>query len=56
MLDRIKKLHPHKVSDTLSVNNVRLLVSTLARPLAEIARNQLVNMRLIDDKLAEVHN
>ena len=54
MLQRIEELRPHKVSDTLSVNNIRLLISTLARPLAELARNQLVNVRLIEEKLQEV--
>ncbi|CAG2176051.1 unnamed protein product, partial [Oppiella nova] len=37
LLDQIKSLHPHKVMDTLSLNNAKQNILLLTQPLADIA-------------------
>ena len=56
LFKKISQLETHKVEDTLSVNNIRKVVLAMARPLAEIAKNQIANAQLIDDKLKEVED
>lgn len=54
LFGRIAELEPHNVDETLSVNNIRSVILAMARPLAEIARNQMLNSRLIEEKIKEV--
>ena len=54
LFGRITELIPHDVDETLSVNNIRSVILAMARPLAEIARNQMLNSRLIEEKIKEV--
>lgn len=56
LFKKISELETHKVEDTLSVNNIRKVILAMARPLAEIAKNQIANAQLIDDKLKEVED
>ena len=54
LLKRITQLKPHRAQDTLSVNNIRSIVSSLARPLNEIAKTQATNVKIIEEKLQEL--
>lgn len=54
MLDKIQGLLAHQVEDTVNINNTRRLLVALARPLTEIAQNQIVNKRMMETKIKEV--
>lgn len=54
MLSNIVKIRPHQLVDTVSINNCRTAISALSQPLAEIYRNQAVNQRLMEEKMAKV--
>lgn len=56
LFKRIAELPSHKTEDTLSVNNIRKVILAMARPLAEIAKNQMTNAQLIDEKIKEVED
>src|ERR1044072_9770337 len=50
LLKHIMSCTPHKVKDTLSLNNARKLVILLAKPLAEIAQLIQTNISLFQDQ------
>ena len=47
-------LIPHKVQDTISVNEARRLIVTLTQPLAEIAQNIQDNIKVLDQRKQEI--
>ena len=38
LMDHVSTLHPHRVKDTVSINDVRRRILDLTKPLAEIAK------------------
>ena len=53
-LSTIARLSPHKMVDTVTVNNIRSVIIALGRPLAEIVRNQILNTKIMEEKQKEV--
>lgn len=56
LFKRISELPVHNVADTVSVNNIRAVILTMAKPMAEISRNQMMNLQLIDRKIKEIED
>lgn len=56
LFKKISELPIHNTEETLSINNIRQVILAMARPLAEIAKNQMTNTQLIDEKVKEVEN
>ena len=54
LLQYISSLEPHKVKNTLSLNDVRRLILELSRPLAEVSKAIEINIKLIEDKEKEI--
>ncbi|GBG82397.1 hypothetical protein CBR_g34773 [Chara braunii] len=53
LIDHILSLPPHKVQDTVSINEARRLILGLARPLGDISKVIQINKNLIEDKMSE---
>ena len=53
LISRIKQCAPHRVKDTVSLNEVRRLINELTRPIAEIARNIESNIAVAQDRMDE---
>ena len=49
-------MRPHEVSKTLSINNVRVAIMALSRPLAAITKSLLQNEGLLKQREKEVQN
>ncbi len=54
MIGHIATLIPHKVQDTVSINEARRLIIELSKPIADIAQNINVNLQVIEDKRKEL--
>lgn len=54
LLDYICQLDPHPVRDTVSVNEARRIILTLAKPMAEITSSIQSNIRAIEAKRSEL--
>lgn len=54
MIGHIATLIPHKVEDTVSINDARRLIIELSKPIADIAQNINVNLQVIQDKKHEL--
>lgn len=50
MLSYVSGLKPHKIQDTISINEARRLILNLSKPLALVAKNIDDNLRNIDRK------
>ncbi|KAJ6642504.1 hypothetical protein Bhyg_07455 [Pseudolycoriella hygida] len=50
MLAYIKSRKPHQVSETMSINEVRNTILTLARPMAKISDNIATNIRVAEEQ------
>ncbi|XP_037024786.1 uncharacterized protein LOC119066418 [Bradysia coprophila] len=50
MLNFIKCRKPHKVNDTMSINDARNTILTLARPMAKISDNIAANIRVAENQ------
>ena len=55
LMERVKTLRPHRVKNSLSVNDVRRRILQLDRPLTDLAQNIRENIRSIEDKTAELN-
>ncbi|GBG82394.1 hypothetical protein CBR_g34770 [Chara braunii] len=53
LMDHILSLTPHQVQDTVSVNEARRLILRLSRPLGDISRLIEMNIKVIDEKMAQ---
>jgi len=54
LIDYIKSLPPHKVKNTLSLNDARRLIVALSRPLAEITSTIQNNIGVVEQRRQEV--
>jgi len=54
MVNYIANLIPHRVQDTVSINDARRLILDLSKPMAEIAQNIDVNLQVIEDRQREL--
>ncbi len=54
LLRHIASLKPHKVKDTLTLNDARRLIVNLSRPIAEITKNIQININILEDKKNEI--
>ena len=54
LIDYISSLTPHKVKNTLSLNDARRLILELSRPLAEISSTIQNNIGVVDQRRLEV--
>lgn len=54
MIEYISRLQPHTIKNTLNLNNIRQLVMSLARPLAEINLNIQINKKLHQEYIVEL--
>lgn len=54
MIQYISTLIPHKVQNTVSINDARRLIIELSKPIADIAQNINVNLQVIQDKKHEL--
>jgi len=54
LIDYISSLEPHKVKNTLSLNDTRRLILQLSRPLAEITSTIQNNIRVAEQKRKDV--
>ena len=54
LIEYISSLPPHKVKNTLSLNDARRLIVALSRPLAEITSTIQNNIAVIEDRRREV--
>ena len=54
MFDRIATLEPHRLADTISLNEARKIIVTLTKPMAEISRNIQRNLEVVEDKTKEI--
>lgn len=54
----ISQLTPHNVKDTVTLNDARRMILTLAKPLADITSNIQTNIKIMDDKkrILQSHN
>lgn len=50
LFEHIQTLKPHKVEDTLSLNDARKLIVDLSEPIAKISQNIQVNIAVVEDK------
>ncbi|CAG2106788.1 unnamed protein product [Medioppia subpectinata] len=55
LFDRIIQLPPHKVMDTLSVNNAKQIIQLLIKPLADISKNIADNVNQCERHKIEVN-
>ncbi|CAD6199113.1 unnamed protein product [Caenorhabditis auriculariae] len=53
LFSRIATTHVHEMSQTLCLNNTRNAILALTRPLIEIAKVQMTNERIINEKIEE---
>ena len=53
-MNHVLSLPVNNVSDHVTINTVREAVAALARPMSEVSRMQLVNMRNISDRRNEI--
>ena len=56
LFDYIQTLKPHKVKDTLGLNEARNLIIDLSKPIAEISQNIQVNIAIGEDKKKEIYS
>ncbi|CAG2107440.1 unnamed protein product [Medioppia subpectinata] len=56
LFDRIIQLTPHKVMDTLSVNNTKQIIQLLIKPLADISKNIADNVNQCERHKREVND
>lgn len=56
LVNHITSLPPHKIQDTLSLNDARRIVVNLTKPITEIARNIQDNIALLEDKKTELRS
>lgn len=54
LLKHIQTLKPHKVRDTLTLNDARRIVISLSQPIAKISQNIQTNIALLKDKENEI--
>jgi len=54
LVDYVSSLTPHKVKNTLSLNDARRLVIALSRPIAEIGANIHDNISVVEQKKKEI--
>jgi len=54
MIDYVSSLTPHKVKNTVSLNDARRLVIALSRPIAEIGANIQANINVVEQKKKEI--
>ncbi len=54
MIEHVATLKPHKVQNTVSINDARRLIIELSKPIADIAQNINVNLQVIQDKQHEL--
>ncbi len=54
MLDYFIGLSPHKVHETISINDMREKILDLTRPLADIAKTIDITIKVLDDKKEEI--
>ncbi|RUS20586.1 hypothetical protein BC937DRAFT_94878 [Endogone sp. FLAS-F59071] len=54
LISYISSLEPHKVQDTLSVNEVRNMIIILAKPLADISENILRNLFVLGEHKSKI--
>jgi len=54
IFEHFAQIKPHKIKDTLSLNDVKQSLLTLTKPLAEISKNIDLNIRMIDHKMEEI--
>lgn len=50
----IENLKPHKIKNTISLNNTRQLVLKLTRPLAEINKLMQTNIKILEDDMQDL--
>ncbi len=56
-MDYFTRLHPHKVHETISINDMREKILDLTKPLADIAKTIDITIKNLDDKKEAVrHN
>ncbi|GJQ75236.1 hypothetical protein Trydic_g9835 [Trypoxylus dichotomus] len=56
LLTYVASLQPHKIQDTISINEARRLILTLSEPLAHVAKNIDDNLRCIIRKQEELQD
>lgn len=56
LLEHIQTLKPHKVKDTLTLNDARRIVISLSKPIAAISQNIQTNIALLKDKENEINS
>ena len=54
MLSYINKLKPHKVKETVSINDMRSKILDLTKPLADIAKHIDITICNLEDRKEEV--
>ena len=54
LLKHVEELKPHKIKDTLSLNDARRLILRLTKPIAEISQNIQANIGVIEKKKKEI--
>ncbi|CAG2171334.1 unnamed protein product, partial [Oppiella nova] len=54
LFEHIDGLKPHKIWNTLSLNDARKVILSLTKPMADISKNVQTNIAIIDDKKAEI--
>ena len=55
-MDYVTTLSPHKVKDTVSINDVRRRILDLTKPLAEIAKQIDVTIGTFDQQKKEIED
>ncbi|CAD6199115.1 unnamed protein product [Caenorhabditis auriculariae] len=56
LFERIAATQPHDVELTLNLNNSRAAIFRVTEPLADLAQAQLINERVINEKIKEVED
>ena len=54
MFDMIATLKPHKLKETISLNEARKVIVTLTKPMADISQNIQANIAVVEDKKREI--
>ena len=56
LIDKIKKLAPHRTEETLDINNIRRLIFTFARALAKLQQDLQTNVKLINQTVSDIES
>ena len=56
MMDYLRSLTPHKIKETVSINDVRQKIIDLTKPLAEIAKLIETTTSNMEDQMEEIKN